>query len=287
MPAPKVARTVKALRSALDTWRKQRKTIALVPTMGALHEGHLSLVRLAHKRADKVAATIFVNPGQFAPHEDFGRYPRTWKADLALLAKEKTDLVFGPSVEEIYPAGFTTKINLEGPALGLETEFRPHFFSGVATIVAKLLIQAMPDVAIFGEKDYQQLLVIRRMAKDLDLPTKIVGAPIMREKDGLALSSRNVYLSAEERKVSTTLYKVLSESAAAIGKGGNIDAVLSQGRAKIEAAGFKLDYLEARNAETLAKVLEVKDSPVRLLVAARLGATRLIDNVAVPKRQTT
>ncbi len=284
MPAPKIAKTIKAQRTMLDAWRRKRQTIALVPTMGALHDGHLSLVRLGHKRADKVAVTIFVNPGQFAPHEDFGRYPRTWKADLALLKKEKADLIFAPAVEEIYPKGFTTKVTLEGPALGLETDFRPHFFGGVATIVAKLLIEAMPDVAIFGEKDYQQLLVIKRMARDLDLPIKILGAPIVREKDGLALSSRNIYLSPEERKTSTTLYRVLSESAAAIAKGEAIEPVISRGRAKIEAAGFKLDYLAARNAETLRKPRGAKGEPLRRLVAQRIGGTRLIDNVGVPKR---
>lgn len=283
MSAPKIARTVKVLRSTLDGWRRKGKAIALVPTMGALHEGHLSLVRLGHKHADKVVATIFVNPAQFAPHEDFGRYPRTWKADLALLKQEKVDLIFAPSVREMYPEGFATRMTLEGPALGLETDFRPHFFGGVATVVSKLLIQSMPDVAIFGEKDYQQLLVIRRMARDLDLPIKILGAPILREKDGLALSSRNVYLSPEERKASTTLYKVLSESAAAIKKGEAIDPVLAQGRAKIEAAGFKLDYLEARNADTLAKPDGARNEPLRLLVAARIGGTRLIDNVGVKR----
>lgn len=286
MPSLKIVRTVKALRAALNAWRRKGKTIALVPTMGALHEGHLSLVRLGRRQSDKVVVTIFVNPAQFAPHEDFGRYPRTWKADLALLKQEKTDLVFAPSVAEMYPDGFTTRVLLEGPALGLETDFRPHFFGGVATVVSKLLIQTLPDTAIFGEKDYQQLLVIRRMARDLDIPSKIVGAPIVREKDGLALSSRNVYLSPEERKISTTLYTVLLESAAAIRKGESIDKVLSAGRSRIKAAGFKLDYLEARNADSLAKPSGSKDEPLRLLVAARIGGTRLIDNMAVPQAQT-
>jgi pantoate--beta-alanine ligase len=258
-PAPKIARNVKALRSTLDGWRRKGRTIALVPTMGALHTGHLSLVRLARKRADKVVVTIFVNPAQFAPHEDFGRYPRTWKADLALLKQEKADLIFAPSVNEMYPDGFATKVTLEGPALGLETDFRPHFFGGVATVVSKLLIQSMPDVAIFGEKDYQQLLVIRR------------------------LSSRNVYLSPAERKTSTTLYKVLSDSAAAIKNGEAIDPVLSRARGTIEAAGFKLDYLQARHADTLGKPSGARDEPLRLLVAARIGGTRLIDNVGVKR----
>ncbi len=283
MPAPKIARTINAQRTQISAWRRKGNTIALVPTMGALHAGHLSLVRLGHRKADKVVATIFVNPAQFAPNEDFGRYPRTWKADLALLTKEKTDLVFAPAVKEIYPEGFTTKITLEGPALGLETDFRPHFFGGVATIVAKLLIEAMPDVAIFGEKDYQQLLVIKRMARDLDLPIKILGAPIVREKDGLALSSRNIYLSPEHRKIAPVLHRVLSGAAKEIAKGATIEPVLERGRATIRSSGFQLDYLEARNADTLAKAEGTKAEPLRLLVAARIGGTRLIDNVAVKK----
>lgn len=283
MPAPKIARTIKAQRTQINAWRRKGNTIALVPTMGALHAGHLSLVRLGHRKADKVVATVFVNPAQFAPNEDFGRYPRTWKADLALLTKEKTDLVFAPAVKEIYPEGFTTKITLEGPALGLETDFRPHFFGGVATIVAKLLIEAMPDVAIFGEKDYQQLLVIKRMARDLDLPVKILGAPIVREKDGLALSSRNIYLSPEHRNIAPVLHRVLSNSAKEIAKGATIEPVLERGRATIRSSGFQLDYLEARNADTLAKAESAKGEPLRLLVAARIGGTRLIDNVAVRK----
>lgn len=281
MPTPIVVRTVKALRSTLNAWRRKGKAIALVPTMGALHEGHLSLVRLGHKRADKVVVTVFVNPAQFAPHEDFGRYPRTWKADLKLLKQEKTDLIFVPGMEEMYPDGFATRVIPEGPALGLETDFRPHFFGGVATVVSKLLIQSMPDVAIFGEKDYQQLLVIRRMARDLDLPIKIIGGAIVREKDGLALSSRNIYLSPDERRTSTTLSRVLRESANAIREGEAIAPILARGRAEIEAAGFKLDYLEARNADTLAKPSGTKGEPLRLLVAARIGKTRLIDNVGV------
>ncbi|MCC6948237.1 MAG: pantoate--beta-alanine ligase [Bradyrhizobiaceae bacterium] len=280
MPAPRVVRTVKALRNALTPWRKNKR-IALVPTMGALHAGHISLVRLARRRADRVVVSIFVNPAQFAPHEDFSRYPRTWKEDLAKLSAEKVDLVFAPGVEDIYPQDFATKVSLEGPALGLETDFRPHFFAGVATVVAKLLIECMPDIAIFGEKDYQQLQVVKRMAADLDLPVKIVGAPIVREKDGLALSSRNVYLSPAERAAAPTLHRVLAEVAASIRKGAPIGPTLDRGRATIKSAGFKLDYLEARHATTLEPVTSGKDGPIRLLVAARIGATRLIDNLAV------
>jgi pantoate--beta-alanine ligase len=281
MRRPRVVRTVKLLRAAVAAWRNRSVRVALVPTMGALHDGHLALVRLARRRADRVVVSVFVNPAQFAPHEDFSRYPRTWNADLDQLTHEKADLVFAPAVKEIYPHGFATRIVPGGPARGLESDFRPHFFAGVATVVAKLLIEAMPDLAIFGEKDYQQLLVIRRLARDLDLPVRIVGAPIVREKDGLALSSRNAYLTPTERAAAPVLYRTLGESAAAIGRDAPMGEVLARGRNRIEAAGFKLDYLEARHAETLEPVASPKDGPVRLLVAARIGTTRLIDNLAV------
>lgn len=281
---PRIVRTVKSLRASVAALRGNRRTIALVPTMGALHDGHISLVRFAHRRTDRVAASIFVNPAQFGPQEDFGRYPRTWKADIAALAAEKVDLVYAPAVEEIYPADFATKIIPDGPArAGLEDKFRPHFFSGVATVVAKLLIESMPDIAIFGEKDYQQLLVIRRMARDLDLPVKILGCAIVREKDGLALSSRNVYLSPAEREAAPALYRALKRNTAAIAKGERIADVLLQGKTAIEQAGFVVDYFEARNAETLAPVRSFADGPIRMLVAAKLGNTRLIDNMAVQK----
>jgi pantoate--beta-alanine ligase len=285
MSRPRIVRTVKALRAAVADWRRRKNLVALVPTMGALHAGHLSLVRLGHRRADRVVASIFVNPAQFAPHEDFDRYPRDFKDDLAKFAAEDVDLVFAPAVEEVYPADFSTRIEPAGPALaGLEDRFRPHFFGGVATVVAKLLIEAWPDFAIFGEKDYQQLQVVTRLARDLDLPVKIVGAPTVREKDGLALSSRNAYLSPEERGRAPTLYRVLRNSAAAIGGGEAVDAVLTRGRRTIANAGFALDYLEARHAVTLAPVASRKDGLIRLLVAAKLSTTRLIDNVGVPLR---
>lgn len=279
---PRIVRTVKALRASVAALRGGKRTIALVPTMGALHDGHISLVRFAHEHADRVVASIFVNPAQFGPQEDFGRYPRTWKADIKALGREKTDLVFAPTVEGIYPEGFATRIMPEGPArAGLEDKFRPHFFSGVATVVAKLLIEAMPDIAIFGEKDYQQLLVIRRMALDLDLPVKIIGHPIVRESDGLAYSSRNAYLTPAEREAAPLLHRTLKESAKAIARGARITDVLMRGRETIEQAGFVVDYLEARNAETLAPVRTQAEGPLRLLVAAKLGATRLIDNLGV------
>jgi pantoate--beta-alanine ligase len=249
--------------------------------MGALHEGHLALVRAAKRRADRVVVSIFVNPAQFGPNEDFSRYPRTWKADLAMLAEQKADLVFAPSVKDMYPDGFATRISLEGPAQGLESDFRPHFFGGVSTVVAKLLIAASPDFAMFGEKDYQQLLVVRRMSADLGLPVEILGVPTVREKDGLALSSRNVYLSEAERAAAPTLHRVLKETAASIRKGAPVGPTLARGRKAIRAAGFKLDYLEARRAATLEPATSRKDGPIRLLVAARIGGTRLIDNLGV------
>jgi pantoate--beta-alanine ligase len=250
--------------------------------MGALHTGHISLVALAKKSAKKVVVSIFVNPTQFGPNEDFTRYPRTFDADLEKLAAAGADLVFAPDVTEMYPAGFATRLDPDGPAaVGLDDKFRPGHFSGVATVVAKLFTAVMPDIAIFGEKDYQQLQVIRTMARDLHLPVKVVGAPIIREKDGLALSSRNVYLSPAERNAAPVLYAALKESAKAIAAGEPIEAALSRGRAKIAAAGFKLDYLEARDAATLLPPDPMRKAKLRLLVAAKLGKTRLIDNLAV------
>ncbi len=277
-----VVRKLGALRRSLTRYRNRRETIALVPTMGALHAGHLALVRLAKRRAKRVVVSIFVNPAQFAPHEDFSTYPRTFAADLAALAALKVDLVWAPSVAEMYPVEFATKIVLSGPAsAGLEDAFRPHFFGGVATVVAKLFLQVAPDFAIFGQKDYQQLKVITAMARDLDLPVKVIGATTVREKDGLAMSSRNAYLSAAERAAAPTLHRILKECAAQLKAGKPIAATLVAGRAAIERAGFAVDYLEARHAETLALVASIKDGPLRLLVAAKIGKTRLIDNIAV------
>jgi pantoate--beta-alanine ligase len=282
MPRPKIARTVQALRRRIASFRAAEESLALVPTMGALHAGHLALVRRARRRADRVVVSIFVNPTQFAPHEDFASYPRRFEDDLAALAREKVDFVWAPTAELMYPAGFATRIVLQGPAVaGLEDAFRPHFFGGVATVVAKLLIQCLPDVAFFGEKDFQQLQVIKTLVRDLDIPVKIVGVSIVREHDGLALSSRNAYLSPQERAVAPTLHRVLADCAKKIKQGRAIGDVLAQGRAAIAGAGFALDYLEARHAETLARVTSINDGPLRLLVAAKLGKTRLIDNIGV------
>jgi pantoate--beta-alanine ligase len=256
--------------------------VALVPTMGALHDGHVSLVRLAKRRAERVIVSIFVNPAQFAPTEDFGSYPRTWKADMARLAAEKVDVVWHPDVRTMYPEGFATRIVPEGPATaGLEDGFRPHFFGGVATVVGKLFTQCRPDLAIFGEKDFQQLRVVAQMARDLDLGVRVIGSRTMRERDGLAMSSRNVYLSVEQRRVAPTLFRVMNETAARLRAGDDIAAALAAGAETIRQAGFALDYFELRHAATLAPVGSRADGPLRLLVAAKIGTTRLIDNIAV------
>src|SRR5437868_1186058 len=280
--SPMVVRTVPALRRAVEALRTRKAAVALVPTMGALHDGHVSLVRLARRRAQKIIVSIFVNPTQFAPTEDFGSYPRTWKADVAKLTAEKVDLIWNPDVKAMYPDGFATRIVPEGPATaGLEDRFRPHFFGGVATVVGKLFTQVRPDFAIFGEKDFQQLRVVTRMAGDLDLGVKVIGSKTVRERDGLAMSSRNVYLSAEQRAVASTLYRAMKESAARLRAGADIEAAMAGGAQMVTDAGFALDYFEVRHAETLAPIASVKDGPMRILVAARLGTTRLIDNIAV------
>jgi pantoate--beta-alanine ligase len=280
MRRPKVVRTLKALERATGEFAPA--SVALVPTMGALHAGHLSLVRLARRHAARVIVSIFVNPAQFAPHEDLATYPRTWAADTAGLANEGVDLIWAPSVGVMYPDGFATRVVPDGPAkVGLEDAFRPHFFAGVATVVAKLFLQCRPHVAIFGEKDFQQLKVVTRLARDFDLRLKVIGAPIVREPDGLAMSSRNAYLTPAERAVAPVLHRTLTSCARRISAGSSLARVLADGRKAITAAGFALDYLEARNADTLAPVRGRADGPIRLLVAARLGKTRLIDNHGV------
>jgi pantoate--beta-alanine ligase len=282
MAPPRVVSNVPALRRIVRRWRAAGERIALVPTMGALHAGHLALVRAGRRRARRVVVSIFVNPAQFAPHEDLATYPRTLDRDLAALASLKVDLVWAPTAAEMYPPGFATRIVPEGPAtVGLEDRFRPHFFGGVATVVGKLLTQCTPDIAMFGEKDYQQLKVVTRLARDLDLPVRIVAVATVREPDGLALSSRNAYLDTQARAAAPALYRVLRDCARRIAAGEPTARVLDEGGTAIAQAGFKLDYLEARHAETLAPVTTVKNGPIRLLVAARIGQTRLIDNVAV------
>ena len=279
---PMIVRTVPALRRALDSISAKNAITALVPTMGALHHGHVSLVRLAKRRAMRVIVSIFVNPTQFAPSEDFSSYPRTWKADVARLASEDVDLIWNPDVKTMYPEGFATRILTEGPAnAGLEDRFRPHFFGGVTTVVGKLFTQVRPDLAVFGEKDFQQLRVVTRMARDLDLGVKVIGSRTVRERDGLAMSSRNIYLTPDERRAAPELYRAMKESARRLRAGDDVEAAMAGGSELAVGAGFTLDYFEVRQAETLAPIAAMKDGPMRILAAARIGKTRLIDNIAV------
>jgi pantoate--beta-alanine ligase len=282
-PLP-VVRTVADLRRRLDAWRAAGQTIGMVPTMGALHEGHLSLIACARARTDRVIASIFVNPTQFAPGEDFDAYPRDETRDAALLADAGCDLLFAPSAQEMYAPGFATTIAVAGVSEPLDGQTRPSHFSGVATVVAKLLIQARPDVAVFGEKDYQQLQVIKRLAWDLDLPTEIIGAPTVRAEDGLALSSRNAYLTPAEREIAASLNVVLLNLARALASGAPVAPAEAEAVEALLAAGFdSVDYVEARDAEDLARLGPgpITEAPARVLAAARLGKARLIDNRAV------
>ena len=273
------ATTISALRTRIRTWREDKLRIGFVPTMGALHEGHISLVRLAKAHCDRVVASIFVNPKQFAVGEDLDTYPRTLIADAEKLTDAQCDLIYLPTNEIMYPQGYSANVSLKGPALGLESEARPHFFDGVATVVAKLFNQVRPDMAFFGEKDYQQLLAIKQMVKDLDFPIDVLGGETLREKDGLAMSSRNAYLSADERSRAARLNAILTDFAAALAAG----RPLAEARAEAETAaraGFDaVDYVEARCATTLAKLPDGPlETPARVLAAVRLGSTRLIDN---------
>jgi pantoate--beta-alanine ligase len=278
-PLP-VVRSVPALRDAVSAWRKQGLSVGLAPTMGALHEGHLSLVRAAKSRCDRVVASLFVNPKQFAPHEDFERYPRDEAGDSAMLAGAGCDLLYAPERAAMYPDGFTTNVLVPAVSTMLEGEFRPHFFGGVATVVSKLLLQCLPDAAFFGEKDYQQLIVIKRMTKDLDIPVAIHGCPTVREHDGLAMSSRNAYLSESERRIATRLNLVLHDAIKEVHAGEPIDEAEEEAKRHLIAAGFTgVDYVAIRDAETLAPVGDL--SHARILAAAWLGKTRLIDNMAV------
>jgi pantoate--beta-alanine ligase len=281
MMKPGVFRTVAELRATVVGWRKLGHTVGMVPTMGALHEGHLSLARRARAENSRVVATLFINPRQFAPGEDLAAYPRDEQKDRQLLGELGIDVLFAPSAAEMYPSGFDTRIVVGGPARGLESDFRSTFFEGVATVVAKLLLAGLPDRAYFGEKDYQQLLVIRQLVRDLSIPTEIVACPTVRDADGLALSSRNAYLSAEDRARAPILHQALTRAAERLRAGDADEAVLGEGRHSLQAARFTVDYFEARNADSLAPVSDWRSEPVRLLAAARLGGTRLIDNVAV------
>jgi pantoate--beta-alanine ligase len=273
-----IVRDVDSLRQRVALWRRERLRVALVPTMGALHRGHKALMTRGLELADRVVATIFVNPTQFAPAEDFGSYPRKEAADVRLLNEAGVHLLFAPEVATMYPPGFSTQVRVNGLSSILEGAHRPTHFDGVATVVTKLLLQAAPDVALFGEKDYQQLCVIKRLASDLDIEAKIVGVPTVREADGLALSSRNAYLTEEERKIAPALHQAITDAATTIAKGANAEAALKTAKERVLAAGFpEVDYIEARQAETLAPF---EGGAGRVLAAARLGRARLIDNVA-------
>jgi pantoate--beta-alanine ligase len=278
-PLP-ILRTVDDIRACVRAWRNAGETTALVPTMGALHEGHLSLVRTGKERCARVIASLFVNPRQFAPHEDFERYPRDEDRDAALLASAGCDALFAPDRAVMYPPGFATNVIVADVSTPLEGEFRPHFFGGVATVVTKLLMQTLPDAALFGEKDYQQLLVIKRLARDLDIPVEIVGCPTVREHDGLAMSSRNAYLSTDQRRIAARLNLVLHDAIKEIRSGAAIADVEAEAARHLLAAGFSsIDYVAVRDAATLGVAIE--GEPKRILAAAWLGKTRLIDNMAV------
>ena len=280
---PAVVRTVADLRATIATWRRAGDTVALIPTMGYLHDGHLSLVTRGQALCSRTVVTLFVNPTQFAPTEDLERYPRDEAGDRRRLASVGCDLLFAPDVAEMYPPGFATAVTVGGISAGLCGAFRPQMFSGVAVVVAKLLLQALPDVAVFGEKDYQQLQVIRRLVRDLDIPVRIEGGPTVREADGLAMSSRNSYLTPEERVAAPTLFRALSTAATALTGETPVPAAaaLAKVTEAIQAQGFtRVDYVELRDAETLAPVEQI-ERPARLLAAAWLGRTRLIDNIPV------
>jgi pantoate--beta-alanine ligase len=276
-----VIRFANQLRKVVQEWRRRGHKIALVPTMGGLHEGHVSLVRLAKQHASRVVVSVFVNPTQFAPHEDYENYPRNEERDWHKLLSAQADAMYAPDVHEIYPHDFSTRVEVAGITQTLEGVSRPHFFSGVTTVVSKLFLQSLPDIAIFGEKDYQQLLVIKRMVKDLSFPIAIVAAPTLREADGLAMSSRNVYLDAAKRALAPQLYAVLSEMRGDLASGRAAVDTLRLGMSRLEKSGFRIDYLELRDSETLLPLEATVETPARLLAAAYLGPVRLIDNVAV------
>ena len=283
-----ILRSVADLRAVVRDWRHQGLTIGLVPTMGALHEGHLTLVREAGARADRVIASVFVNPTQFAAHEDLGAYPRQEARDAELLASAGCAAMFAPTAAEMYPEGFITTISVGsaatgGPSQGLEGDFRPQMFGGVALVVAKLLNQVQADVAVFGEKDYQQLMVVRRLALDLDIPTEIVGSPTQRDGHGLALSSRNAYLSEAQLEIARSLNGILAEAGIAAAAQRPLPALERDAYAALFKAGFdRVDYVVIRRAEDLAPFVNgLVDAPARILAAAWLGKTRLIDNMAV------
>ena len=276
-----VVRTIADLRQRISSWRVEGQTVSLVPTMGALHDGHLSLIKIAQEKCDRVVASIFVNPKQFLPNEDFEKYPRNEDSDIEKLVELGTDLLFSPNASEMYRVDASTAVVISQLTDCLCATSRPGFFDGVGTVVTKLLIQTLPDIAIFGEKDYQQLLIIKRLARDLDIPTKIIGAPTIREIDGLAVSSRNVYLSPTHRETAPSIFKVLKRTATAIALGDDASLAAKKAHDDLVLAGFsKIEYFEARHSETLEPIKDTRN-PGRLFAAVWLGSTRLIDNLEI------
>lgn len=275
-------RDVDSLRLRVQGWRQEGHSVALVPTMGALHPGHMKLMDQAQKMADRVVATIFVNPKQFGPAEDLSSYPRQESDDFEMLNTAGVNLLFAPDTSTMYPAGFATTVLVAGISEILDGQHRDGHFNGVATVVCKLLLQTLPDIALFGEKDYQQLILVRRFVADLNIPVDIIGVPTVREIDGLALSSRNGYLSAKERTIAPVLYATITAAANEISKGDEIEKTLARARDKLKSAGFDVvDYVEAKHAESLAALADAS-KPGRILAAAHLGQARLIDNVPIP-----
>ena len=282
LPLPAVDNQI-ALRAQVQSWKAEGLKVGFVPTMGALHAGHISLIKTALERSDRVIASVFVNPAQFAPGEDFETYPRTLSEDARKLTEAGCHLLYAPTAQTMYPEGFATKITMDGPALGLETEFRPHFFSGVATVVTKLLNQVQPDLAVFGQKDFQQLRVIERLVKDLDLGVEIIGGETLREPDGLAMSSRNTYLSAEDRRTAAQLYSLLTDLKSRLENGTPVGEALYLAEEKAQSIFDKVDYIAVRNSDDLSALeTNLKSGhEARILAAVYLGKTRLIDNLGV------
>jgi pantoate--beta-alanine ligase len=284
---PPIVRTVKDLRAHVTKWRQAGETVALVPTMGAIHAGHLSLVGIAKAQADRVVVSIFVNPSQFGPREDFETYPSNEAADIETLGEAGAQLIYVPSVEELYPPGSATRVSVPDLTEDLCGAARPQHFEGVATVVTTLLLQCAPDIVLFGEKDYQQLLMIERLVRDLSIPVRVVSGPTLREGDGLALSSRNANLSPEQRQIAPLLYQVISAVAADLAEGSGADDAALAGRLKLEAEGFRVDYVAVRDPETLVPLSGPLKGRARVLAAVHLGATRLIDNVPAAPRSKT
>lgn len=276
-----VIKTRSELRKAVNNYRKNGKTIGFVPTMGALHDGHVSLVKIAKNKADIVVTSIFVNPVQFAPHEDFDKYPRNEQSDLEKLTASNVDIAYLPDRNEMYDDGAETRISVGSIGQKLEGVARPHFFDGVALVVTKLFMQVVPDIAVFGEKDYQQLAVIKKLVRELDIPVEILGAPICRESDGLAMSSRNVYLAEDKRKLAVNLYRILNEVKEKLRNGGDVTKTLLWGSEELLASGFEqVDYIELLHADKLIP-MKILQNPARLLATARIAGIRLLDNIEV------